>query len=201
MSHWSDTKPCTCCNTRIVNKFAISRFGHLYSIVTWDVIVTAVVWYVIKHLFYLTTWSMLFWDLRHIQSIKENQENQKTRSKGKENPFDILGIRFGRRDTENILIYWKNFTSGHSFKVSVFSQHLLRHQAATIVYHTLSLNTQCALDARFLHSFSCCWQDGSSPTFIELDRRCLSGLFCIEQVRASSIHFHVAGKMAVVRPS
>ena len=29
-------------------------------------------------------------------------------------------------------IYWKNFTSDHSFKVSIFSQHLLRHKAALL---------------------------------------------------------------------
>ena len=57
-------------------------------------------------------------------------------------------------------IYLKNFTTDHSFKVSICSQHLLRYPAATIVYHTLCM---CALDARFLHSFSCCWQDGGSP--------------------------------------
>ena len=38
-----------------------------------------------------------------------------------------------RRDTENILIYWKKFICALSFKVSISSQHLgkhlLRHQA------------------------------------------------------------------------
>ena len=29
-------------------------------------------------------------------------------------------------------IYWKNLTSDHSFKVSIFSQHLLHHKAALL---------------------------------------------------------------------
>ena len=33
-------------------------------------------------------------------------------------------------------IYWKNFTSDHVLKVSIFSQHLLRHKAGLFVYHT-----------------------------------------------------------------
>ena len=56
-------------------------------------------------------------------------------------------------------IYWKNFTGDHSFKVAslvgiycVIKQHYC-------LSHTLCM---CALDARFLHSFSCCWQDGGS---------------------------------------
>ena len=56
-------------------------------------------------------------------------------------------------DTQNIL---KNLTSDHSFKVIMFRQHLLRHQAATIVYHT----------------------------------------HCVHLMRASSIYFHVPGKIA-----
>ena len=65
-------------------------------------------------------------------------------------------------------IYWKNFTSDWSFKVSIFSQHLLRH----LLRHKAALlfMCMCALDACFLHSFSYSWQDGGSPTFIEVDR-------------------------------
>ena len=40
----------------------------------------------------------------------------------------------------------------------------------------------CLLDARFLHSFSRSWQGGGSPTFLEVDRRCLPSLFCGEQL-------------------
>ena len=86
-------------------------------------------------------------------------------------------------------IYWKNFTSAHSFKVSIFSQHVLRHKAALLfITHTLCM---CSLDARFLHLFSCCWQDGGSPTFIEVDRWCMSSLFRGEQV---VVHYTVLQK-------
>ena len=50
------------------------------------------------------------------------------------------------RDTENIPVYWKNFTSGLSFTVSIFGQHfwsalgsaLLRHQADIKEDHTIA---------------------------------------------------------------
>ena len=57
-------------------------------------------------------------------------------------------------------IFWytgKFFTNDPLFKGSIFSQHLLRNQAVTIVYHTHRVHL----------------------------------------MRASSIHFHVVGKMVV----
>ena len=39
-------------------------------------------------------------------------------------------------------IYWKNFTGDHSFKVSVFSRHLLHHKAALLfITHTVHVCT------------------------------------------------------------
>ena len=66
----------------------------------------------------------------------------------------------------------------YSLKVSIFSQHLLRHQH--VIKQPLLFITHT--DARFLHSFSCCWQDGGSPTFMEVDPPCLPSLFCSEQL-------------------
>ena len=44
------------------------------------------------------------------------------------------------------IAYWKNFTSDHSFKVSIFSQHLLRHKAALLfITHTVHVCTWCVL--------------------------------------------------------
>ena len=50
------------------------------------------------------------------------------------------------RDTENIPVYWKNFTSGLSFTVSILGQHfwsalgqhLRRHQADIKEDHTIA---------------------------------------------------------------
>ena len=86
------------------------------------------------------------------------------------------------QDTENILVYWKNFTSDHSFKVSIFSQHSMSAFTMSSSSHYSLSHTPCALDAGFLHSFSCCWKDGSIPTFIQVDRWCLPSLFCREQL-------------------
>ena len=75
---------------------------------------------------------------------------------------DVTAIHKHLFGTPKIFWYTRKFYQcDHSSKFSIFSQHLLRHQAATIVYHT----------------------------------------HCVHLMRASSIHFHVAGKMAMVRPS
>ena len=93
------------------------------------------------------------------------------------------------RDTENIPVYTGKILPVTTLLKSAFlaSIYYVIKQHCCLS-HTLCM---CALDARFLHLFSCCWQDGGSPTFIEVDRWCMPSLFCGEEV---VVHYTVLQK-------
>ena len=86
----------------------------------------------------------------------------------------VGGPRATARHRKYSCICWKNFTSYHSFKVSIY--YVIKQRCCLSHLDTLCM---CALDARFLHSFL---QDGSSPTFIQVYQWCLPSLFCGEQL-------------------
>ena len=69
-----------------------------------------------------------------------------------------------------------------AFLVSIQCQHLMVAFTTSSSNHYSLSHTLCALDARFLHSFSFCCQDGDSLTFKEVDRWCLPSLFRKEQL-------------------
>ena len=74
----------------------------------------------------------------------------------------------GPRDTENILVYWKNFTSGLSCKVSIFGQHY--HQHLPIVkYVTIApYNSKCSLLAQSRSCWGARWGEHGEVNMVEL---------------------------------